>query len=234
MAVWIGALRVAVVLRCHLRRLLVHGASTVAAANDWTPPTVSVRGPGTSVKDTAIVADAADARSGIASVTIQYLAPGVRPGPPLHGDDLALLLLVEHQGRPDGNYSPACDRHRHRWLHARRPSRVDHRRQQPAGRAQQYVAMFMSCSSTGRSLLAWLKDRERDYGLVAAEAKLFASEVSARATNAAIQIHGGYGYTTDYPVERFMRDAKLTEIGEGTSQIQRLVIARKILGLRVV
>ncbi len=81
---------------------------------------------------------------------------------------------------------------------------------------------------------AWLKDRERDYGLVAAEAKLFASEVSARATNAAIQIHGGYGYTTDYPVERFMRDAKLTEIGEGTSQIQRLVIARKILGLRVV
>ena len=81
---------------------------------------------------------------------------------------------------------------------------------------------------------AWLKDQERDYGLVAAEAKLFASEVSARATNAAIQIHGGYGYTTDYPVERFMRDAKLTEIGEGTSQVQRLVIARRILGLRVV
>jgi alkylation response protein AidB-like acyl-CoA dehydrogenase len=81
---------------------------------------------------------------------------------------------------------------------------------------------------------AWLKDQDRDYGLVAAEAKLFASEVSARATNAAIQIHGGYGYTTDYPVERFMRDAKLTEIGEGTSQVQRLVIARRILGLRVV
>jgi alkylation response protein AidB-like acyl-CoA dehydrogenase len=81
---------------------------------------------------------------------------------------------------------------------------------------------------------AWLKDQGRDYGLVAAEGKLFASEVSARATNAAIQVHGGYGYTTDYPVERFMRDAKLTEIGEGTSQVQRLVIARKILGLRVV
>ena len=81
---------------------------------------------------------------------------------------------------------------------------------------------------------AWLKDQGRDFGLVAAEAKLFASEVSARATNAAIQVHGGYGYTTDYPVERFMRDAKLTEIGEGTSQVQRLVIARKILGLRVV
>ena len=81
---------------------------------------------------------------------------------------------------------------------------------------------------------AWLKDQGRDYGLVAAEAKLFASEVSSRVTNAAIQIHGGYGYVSDYPVERFMRDAKLTEIGEGTSQIQRLVIARKVLGLRVV
>jgi alkylation response protein AidB-like acyl-CoA dehydrogenase len=81
---------------------------------------------------------------------------------------------------------------------------------------------------------AWLKDQGRDYGLTAAQAKLFASEVSSRATNDAIQIHGGYGYVTDYPVERYLRDAKLTEIGEGTSQVQRLVIARKILGLRVV
>ncbi len=81
---------------------------------------------------------------------------------------------------------------------------------------------------------AWLKDQGRDFGLVAAEAKLFASEVSSRATNDAIQIHGGYGYVTDYPVERYLRDAKLTEIGEGTSQVQRLVIARKVLGLRVV
>jgi alkylation response protein AidB-like acyl-CoA dehydrogenase len=81
---------------------------------------------------------------------------------------------------------------------------------------------------------AWLKDQGRDFGLAAAEAKLFASEVSSRATNAGIQVHGGYGYIEEYKVERFMRDAKLTEIGEGTSQIQRLVIARKILGLRVV
>ena len=81
---------------------------------------------------------------------------------------------------------------------------------------------------------AWLKDQGRDYSLVgrAGEA-LFASEVSSRVTNAAIQVHGGYGYVTEYPVERFLRDAKLTEIGEGTSQIQRLVIARKILGLRI-
>ena len=81
---------------------------------------------------------------------------------------------------------------------------------------------------------AWLKDQGRDYGLAAAEAKLFASEVSSRVTNAAIQVHGGYGYIEDYKVERFLRDAKLTEIGEGTSQVQRLVIARKVLGLRVV
>jgi alkylation response protein AidB-like acyl-CoA dehydrogenase len=80
---------------------------------------------------------------------------------------------------------------------------------------------------------AWLKDRGRDYTLAAAEAKLFASEVSSRATNAAIQVHGGYGYIEEYKVERYLRDAKLTEIGEGTSQIQRLVIARRILGLRV-
>jgi alkylation response protein AidB-like acyl-CoA dehydrogenase len=99
------------------------------------------------------------------------------------------------------------------------------------------VADMATEIEAARSLVwkaAWLKDQGRDYGLIAAEGKLFASEVSARATNAAIQVHGGYGYTTDYPVERFMRDAKLTEIGEGTSQVQRLVIARKILGLRVV
>ena len=81
---------------------------------------------------------------------------------------------------------------------------------------------------------AWLKDHDRDYHLAAAQAKLFASEMSSRVTNAAIQVHGGYGYVEDYKVERFLRDAKLTEIGEGTSQVQRLVIARSILDLRVV
>jgi alkylation response protein AidB-like acyl-CoA dehydrogenase len=87
-----------------------------------------------------------------------------------------------------------------------------------------------------RSLIwraAWLKDQGRDYSLAAAEAKLYASEVSSRVTNAALQVHGGYGYVTEYPVERYLRDAKLTEIGEGTSQVQRLVIARRILGLRI-
>ncbi|MGH7625133.1 MAG: acyl-CoA dehydrogenase family protein, partial [Gemmatimonadaceae bacterium] len=60
-------------------------------------------------------------------------------------------------------------------------------------------------------------------------AKLFCSEMAMRATIKAVQIHGGYGYTRDYPVERMMRDAKVCEIGEGTSEIQRIVIARHLL-----
>jgi alkylation response protein AidB-like acyl-CoA dehydrogenase len=80
---------------------------------------------------------------------------------------------------------------------------------------------------------AWLKDQGRDYSTAAAQAKLFASEVSQRVTNMGVQVHGGYGYVEEYKVERFMRDAKLTELGEGTSQIQRLVIGRRLLGLRV-
>jgi alkylation response protein AidB-like acyl-CoA dehydrogenase len=79
---------------------------------------------------------------------------------------------------------------------------------------------------------AWLKDQGKPYTTEAAMAKLFASEVSRQVTNDALQVHGGYGYVTEYHVERYLRDAKLTEIGEGTSQIQRLVIARNILGLR--
>jgi len=59
--------------------------------------------------------------------------------------------------------------------------------------------------------------------------KLFSSEAAMRATSKAIQILGGYGYTRDFPVERYFRDAKLCEIGEGTSEIQRLVIARSVL-----
>jgi alkylation response protein AidB-like acyl-CoA dehydrogenase len=79
---------------------------------------------------------------------------------------------------------------------------------------------------------AWLKDQGRSYTTEAAMAKLFASEVARDVTNDAIQVHGGYGYITEYRVERYLRDAKLTEIGEGTSEIQRMVIARNLLGLR--
>ncbi|MGE5578098.1 MAG: acyl-CoA dehydrogenase [Syntrophothermus sp.] len=75
---------------------------------------------------------------------------------------------------------------------------------------------------------AWLKDHKQPYTKEAAMAKLFASETASWAASQAIQIHGGYGYMKEYPVERYFRDAKLTEIGEGTSEIQRLVIARQL------
>jgi alkylation response protein AidB-like acyl-CoA dehydrogenase len=79
---------------------------------------------------------------------------------------------------------------------------------------------------------AALKDRGRPARLAASMAKLFASEVAMRSASRALQIHGGAGYITEFPIERIFRDAKLTEIGEGTSEVQRMVIAREILGFR--
>jgi alkylation response protein AidB-like acyl-CoA dehydrogenase len=78
---------------------------------------------------------------------------------------------------------------------------------------------------------AWLKQGGRPYTLAASQAKLFATEMAERVTRNAIQVHGGYGYSAEFPVERIYRDARLMTIGEGTSEIQRLVIARNILGL---
>lgn len=75
---------------------------------------------------------------------------------------------------------------------------------------------------------AWLKDQQRPFTKEAAMGKLYASEIAMRAADQAVQIHGGYGYMKEYPVERFLRDAKLMEIGEGTSEILRNVIARQI------
>jgi alkylation response protein AidB-like acyl-CoA dehydrogenase len=82
-------------------------------------------------------------------------------------------------------------------------------------------------------LLVWrsatLADAKEPFGREASMGKLFASEAAMRATSKAVQILGGYGYTREFPVERYFRDAKLCEIGEGTSEIQRMVIARSIL-----
>jgi alkylation response protein AidB-like acyl-CoA dehydrogenase len=86
--------------------------------------------------------------------------------------------------------------------------------------------------SASRQLIyhaAWLKDQGKDMIKDAAVAKLFSSESAMKITTDAIQIHGGYGYIEDYHVERFFRDAKILEIGEGTSEVQRIVIAREIL-----
>ena len=76
---------------------------------------------------------------------------------------------------------------------------------------------------------AWLKDQGKGINKEAAMAKLFASETAMDVTSEAIQIHGGYGYVKDYDVERYFRDAKILEIGEGTSEIQRLIISREII-----
>ena len=76
---------------------------------------------------------------------------------------------------------------------------------------------------------AWKKDSKIPYSVDSARAKLFAAETAMEVTTKAVQFHGGYGYTREYPVERMMRDAKITEIYEGTSEVQRMVIAAALL-----
>lgn len=104
--------------------------------------------------------------------------------------------------------------------------------QQPIGKfqaIQNKIADMAVGVEASRALVyraAWMKDTGRAYGQAAAMAKLLASETASRAANHAVQVFGGYGYCEDYPVERFLRDAKITEIYEGTSEIHRLVIAR--------
>lgn len=97
----------------------------------------------------------------------------------------------------------------------------------------QFMIADMATKIEASRLLVWqaarMKDSGSKYSKQSAMAKLFAAETAMWVTTKAIQIHGGYGYTTDYPVERYFRDAKITEIYEGTSEIQRIVIARETL-----
>jgi len=103
---------------------------------------------------------------------------------------------------------------------------------------QQAIQWMLADAATeiesARNLLfkaAWLKEGKRPYNKEAAMAKMFATEMAERVCRNAIQVHGGYGYSSDYPVERIYRDARLMTIGEGTSEIQRIVIARHILAM---
>ena len=89
-------------------------------------------------------------------------------------------------------------------------------------------AMEIECARNLLYKACWLKDKKRDYAKVAAMAKLYCSELMGRVANHAVQIHGGYGLMKEYNVERFYRDQKLLDIGEGTSEVQRLVISRYI------
>ena len=99
--------------------------------------------------------------------------------------------------------------------------------------AIQWMLADMKTELDAASLLtyraAWLADQKRPFTREASMAKLFASEASSRACNKSLQIHGGYGYTREFHVERHLRDAKICEIGEGTSEVQRLVIAKNLL-----
>jgi len=106
---------------------------------------------------------------------------------------------------------------------------------QPIGKFQgvQWMIADMATDIQAARLLvyhaAWLKDQRLPYSKEAAMAKLYASEAAMRHTVKAVQVHGGYGYTMEYPVQRHMRDAKITEIYEGTSEVQRMVIANHVL-----
>jgi alkylation response protein AidB-like acyl-CoA dehydrogenase len=99
--------------------------------------------------------------------------------------------------------------------------------------AIQFMLADMATRLDAARMLTWraahLKETGRPFRAEASMAKLMASEAAMWATTKAVQIHGGYGYMRDYPVERYMRDAKLGEIGEGTSEVQRMVIARALL-----
>jgi alkylation response protein AidB-like acyl-CoA dehydrogenase len=97
---------------------------------------------------------------------------------------------------------------------------------------QWMLAEMATDIEAARTLLykaAWLKEQKRPYTMQASMAKMFATEMAEKVCRDAIQIHGGYGYSREYPVERLYRDARLMTIGEGTSEIQRLVIARQVL-----
>ncbi|HEV8253792.1 MAG TPA: acyl-CoA dehydrogenase [Vicinamibacteria bacterium] len=102
--------------------------------------------------------------------------------------------------------------------------------------AVQFKIADMATRIEAARLLTWkaavLRDSGREHTAESSMAKLFASEVAVEAALEAVQIHGGYGYIKEYPVERYLRDSKLGTIGEGTSEVQRLVIARELLGLR--
>ena len=93
----------------------------------------------------------------------------------------------------------------------------------------------IQCSRLLIRRAAWLRDTDQPFGREAAMAKLYATEAATWVTHQAIQIHGGYGYVKEYAVERYYRDARIMEIYEGSSEIQRLVIARSLLkdGVRV-
>jgi alkylation response protein AidB-like acyl-CoA dehydrogenase len=187
-----------------------------------------------SVGGVAVVMARTDPRGakGVSAFLVEKGTPGFTAGRPyrklgLHASDTAPLIF-EDAWIPAGIGQAAVDQ------------AVKYMKQRSAfGKTlaefnglQGMIAEMATDVETARLLTlraAWLKDQGRPAMHAAAMAKLFASEAAMKAATRAVQIHGGAGYITEFPVERIFRDAKLTEIGEGTSEIQRLVIAREIL-----
>ncbi len=150
------------------------------------------------------------------------------------GQGFAIAMNTLDHGRI-GIATQALGISRAAFEHAVRYSREREAFGKPIGdfQAIQWMLADMAMKLDAARLLihraAWLKDRGESCTKEAAMAKLFASEASNFITNKAVQIHGGYGYIREYPVERLLRDARITEIYEGTNEIQRLVIARNVL-----
>ena len=165
----------------------------------------------------------------------------------------AVEFLAERLGItiPKGQFDQKEDQRRGRLIYANQFARdffrgcLEEARAYALDRAQfgkpiadfqaiQWMLADMATETDAARLLvhraADLCDRGLPFTTEASMGKLFASEAAVRAGMKAIQIHGGYGYTREFPVERYLRDAKLLEIGEGTSEIQRMVIARRLLG----
>ena len=133
-----------------------------------------------------------------------------------------------------GNAPPALGIARACLHHATEYDRTRVQFNQPIGKfqaIQNKLADMAVGIEAARELIyraAWYKDTGRDYVQAGAMAKLFASEMCSRAANHAVQVFGGYGYCNEYPAERLLRDAKITELYEGTSEIHRVVIARTL------
>ena len=156
--------------------------------------------------------------------------PGGRRGPRLHGRDAHPRRRPHRDRRPGGRDRPGRARRGAGLRPGARDVRQDDRRARPV----QGLLAEMATSAAGRARSPWRRPGRSPPGshtLEGAQAKLFASKVARQVTGDAIQVLGGYGYTREFPVERYYRDAKVTEIYEGTSEIQRLVIARQLLGL---
>ena len=185
---------------------------------------------------TALLLVRTDKRGGsrsLSHVIVPTSTPGFQPGKPeekmgLHGSH-TYAVAIDNVRVPAENLLGEEGRGLHQTLEVLDGGRI--------GIAALSVGLAMLADSdtdiqAARLLVfkaAWLKDLGRPYTKEAAQAKLFATEMAERVCYRAIQIHGGYGYSREYPVERIYRDNRLMEIGEGTSEIQRLVIARRLL-----